>query len=103
MAERQLLVDRVAVDRQAGRLPDADVVPRGVRLPLVREIQPERRGTDCGPQLEARGLHQLLGELATYRVGDVDLAPLECGEPRGFVGYHPQHDALYTRRLAPVL
>ena len=57
----------------------------------------------CRLQGEPGGLLQLLGQLATDRVRDVHLSALECGEPRGLVGDHPQHQPLHGRALAPVL
>ena len=41
MAERQRLVDGLAVDRQAGRLPHALIMPRRFRVPLIGEVEPE--------------------------------------------------------------
>src|SRR5262249_53525600 len=43
-----------------------------------------------------------LGMGPVQEVGDVHLAALERGRPRGFVRDAPQHEPLHGRRLAPV-
>ena len=45
---------------------------------------------------------QLRGQLAADRVGDVDLAALQCGKPCRLFGDHLQHQPLHADRLAPV-
>ncbi len=103
MAERQRLVDRVVVERVFRGEPHPLVVPRRLRIPLLGEIQPIGRRTDGRPQRQSRRALQFLGQLGADRIGDVDLATLQCGESRRLIGDHPQHDALHARRLAPVL
>ena len=91
MAERQSLVDALAVDGQAGGEPHPLVVPWRLRVPLVGEVEPEWCLDDGRLQAEPLGALELLGELAADGVGDVDLAALERGQPRGLVRDHPEH------------
>src|SRR5215470_6261095 len=63
MAERQGLVDRGAVDGEAGGESDALVVPRRLRIPLIGEIEPEGRLDDSRLEGEPRRPLQLFGEL----------------------------------------
>ena len=103
VAERQRLVDGLAVDGQARRQPHALVVPWRLRVPLVGEVDPERRRDDGGLEGEPLRALQLLGELAADRVDDVDLAALQRRQPRRLVVDRLEHQALDARGLAPVL
>jgi hypothetical protein len=52
---------------------------------------------------EVRGPLDLLGERASDRVGHVDLAALERGQPRRLVRDHLEDEPLHGRDLSPVL
>ena len=78
-------------------------MPRGLGIPLVGEVEPERALDDGGLQREARRALELLGELAANRVGQVHLAALQRGQPGRLVGDDAQDQPLHARRLPPVL
>ena len=102
MAERDGLVDALAIERQRHGLAHPRVVPGRFRIPLIGEIDPERRVDHHRLQREPRRALQLLGQLAADRVGEIDLAALQRREPRGLVGNHLPDQLLHGGRLAPV-
>src|SRR5215471_6974149 len=73
-AQKQRLAHPVAIEREIGRLPHPQIVPRRFRVPLLGEVDPARRLQDHGLQAEPRRPPQLLGKLTPDRVGDVNLA-----------------------------
>src|SRR5262249_52794074 len=77
--------------------------PWRLRIPLIGKVQPERRLHDDRFGGEAARTLDLLGEFSGHRIGDVDLAPLECREPRRLVWDQPKDQALHVRDLAPIL
>ena len=79
------------------------VVPRRLRVPLVSEVDPLCRLTDVGLQRQPRGPPEILGQRTANRVGDVHLAALQRGQPRGLVRDRLQDKPLHVRRLSPVL
>ena len=68
------------------RKPNPRIVPGRLVIPLIGEVEPERALDDRRLQGETFGALDLLGELATDRVGNIDLAILECGKPRRLIG-----------------
>ena len=97
------LVDRVAIDGDAGRLPHAAVVPGRLGVPLIQEVEPvhavQQRRLDGDPR---RAL-EILGHRPAEEVGDVHLAGLHGDRPRGLVGDAPHDQVLHRRLLAPVV
>src|SRR6266545_4032723 len=82
-AERLGLVERLAVDGVARGLAHAPVVPGRLWIPLVREIEPEDRGSyRARDELESGAALDVLGHGAGQEIGDVDLAVLEGGRAR---------------------
>jgi len=102
VTERLGLVDRLAVDGEIGRQADAAVRPRRLGIPLVGKDEPLAGGWNEGRELQPGRAHELFGEWAADRVGDVGLATLEHGEPRGVFRDGAEDEALDGRRLAPV-
>ena len=102
-AERLGLVDRVAIEGHARRLPHLGVVPGRLRVPLLGEVEPERSLQHGGLELQARRATHLLCQRPADRVDDVRLAALERGQPRRLVGNDPEHQAPDAGALAPVL
>src|SRR5207245_3678950 len=100
---RVSLIHRLPVDRVVGCQTDASIVPRRLRVPLVWEIDPEGGLADVRLERQPRAPADLLGQGTADRVGDIDLAALQAGQPRGLVGDRFQRQALHVRRLAPVL
>jgi len=70
---------------------------------LLREIDPVRGRADRRLEDKTRRLLDVLGQLAADRVGDIDLAALQGGDPRRLVRDDPEDEALDGRRLAPEL
>src|SRR5215472_7801966 len=102
VAERDRFVHALAVDRQASGAAHALVVPWRFRVPLVGEIDPLRRRRDDRLEGQPRRALQLFGELTADRVDDVDLAALQCRQPRRLFGDRLEHQALDARGLAPI-
>ncbi len=102
-AQRQSLVYALGVDRQPGRPPDTHIVPGRLRVPLLGEIHPVWRGADRCLQGQARRLLHFFREFRPDRQSDIDLAPLQRGQPRRLVGDHAHDDTLHAGGLAPVL
>ena len=102
VAEGQRLVDAFAVDRQAGRFADPLVVPRRFRVPLVGKGQPERGRRIDRLQGQPGAMSHFFREFAADRIGDVDLAALQRGQPGRLVRDHLHHDPLDGRVLAPI-
>ena len=96
------LVDRLAVDGEAGGKPQAPVVPRRLRVPLLGEVQEEDRVRPHGHESQTGRAPHVLGDGAVEEVGDVDLAALEGGGARRLVRDAFQDQALDARHLAPV-
>ena len=78
-------------------------MPRRFRIPLIGKVYVEHALDDRRLEGQPGCALQLFGQLAADRIDDVDLAALECREPRGLVRYHLEDQALYARRLAPIL
>ena len=101
-AEGLGVADRLAVDGEARRQPDAPVRPQRARRPLVGEHQEEQAVRAHGGQRQARRAPDVVGDGPVEVVGDVDLAALERGRARRLVGDAAQDQALHGGRLAPV-
>ncbi len=102
IAEEQRLVHSIPVERQIGRLTHPQIMPGRFGIPLLGKIDPVRRLSDDRLEGEPRGAANAVGKLAADRIGDVDLAALQCREPRQFIGDDPHHQALDARGLAPI-
>ena len=100
-AERLGLVERLAVDGEAGGQPHALVGPGRLRIPLVREIEPED-AEERRHQAKPRRALDVLGGGPAQEKGDVDFSALERGGARGLVGQAPEDEPLDGRSLAPV-
>src|SRR6185437_11935190 len=81
-AERQRLVDAVAIDRKARGPAHPLVMPWRLLIPLIDEGKPERRGNDDRLQRETCRAAQLFRQLTAHRIDDVDLAACERCETR---------------------
>jgi hypothetical protein len=103
VAEGERLVDRRAIDGEARGEAYTPVVPGQLRVPLLGDVEPERRLDDRGLEGEPRRLLQLLGQLSADRVGDVDLAALERGHRVASSGMTRSTSRFHARRLPPVL
>src|SRR5262249_17392252 len=77
MTKRESLVHRLAIEGQGYGLAHALIVPRRILVPLFGKIQPEWRRADRRLDAEARRALQLIGEFATDRIGNIDLATLQ--------------------------
>src|SRR5437588_4752933 len=102
MAQRERVIGALAVDREIRRPAYPLVMPGRLRIPLLGKVQRECSLDERWLEREPRRLLQLLGKLAADRIGDVDLAALQCSEPRGLVVDHLEDKTLQARRLAPV-
>jgi len=102
VAEGLGLVDRLPVDGEVGGQAHAVIRPRRLGIPLVGEDEPLVGGKDERCQLEPGRAHELLGEGAADRIGDVGLAPLEHGEPGRVLRDDAEDEALDRGSLAPV-
>src|SRR3989442_4832555 len=102
-AERLGLVERLPVDGVARGLAYAPVVPGRLRVPLVREIEPENRGRyRARDELESGTALNVLGHRAGQEIGDVDLAGPYGGRARRLLGQAPKDESLDVGDLAPV-
>src|SRR5216683_4118715 len=90
-----------SIARLAG-LPHPHIMPWRSRIPLLREIDPER-GRVARLEGEPGCALQLLGKLAADPIDAVDLATLERRQSRRTVGDALEHQAFDARRLAPIL
>ena len=102
-AEGLGLVEGLPVDGEARGLAHAPVVPGRFRVPLVREIEPEDRGSDrARDELESGTPLDVLGHGAGQEIGDVHLAVLEGRRARRLLGQTPVDEPLDVGDLAPV-
>src|SRR5581483_4823562 len=101
-AERLRLRQRTAVDGVAGGEANAAVRPRRLRIPLIEEIEEERRDTARERQPQARVTLDLLRLGRVEQVGDVDLPALQHGHARERLRHHLEDEPLDGRHLAPV-
>jgi len=78
-------------------------VPRGLRVPLVQEVEPvdavEQRGDDA----DAGRALEIGGDGPAEEIGQIHLAGLHRGGARGLVGDRAHHEPLHLRSLAPVV
>src|SRR5262245_59899894 len=102
ITERERIVHGLAIDGQGHRLTYALIVPGRIRIPLFRKIEPERRRANRSLDSYSRRALQLLGQLATDGIGDIDLATLQGRQPRGFSGDHFEHQLLDSVDLTPI-
>ena len=102
IAERQRLVDALAVDREAGGLAYPLVMPRRFRVPLLGESEPEGALDHRRLEAEPGSALQLLGQFAADRIDDIDLAAGQRGKPGRLVGNDLEHQPFDAWRLAPI-
>src|SRR5262245_40065692 len=95
------LVVALTIDGEAGGLTDAPVVPGRLRVPLVEEVDPERRVERGVLKRQPGRSTKLFGERTADQVGYVDLAALQRDQPRRLVRDHPEDQPLDARSLAP--
>ena len=101
-AERLRLAEGLTIERVAGGQPHAPVVPRRLRVPLVEVVEVVRADAAREGQLERRILLDVLRLRSVEEVGQVHLAALEHGHPRGGLGHALVDQPLDRGHLAPV-
>jgi len=101
--EARRLVDPLAVQRVVGGEPNALVVPRGLRIPLLGELDPEDRGVLARHDLELGVLLDALGVNAVESVGDVGFAGLQHQGAGGGFGDAAHDQRLDARHAPPIL
>ncbi len=77
-------------------------MPGRFRVPLLRQVDPEHAGGFGGHELHPRRLPDIVGHGPGQEIGDVHVALLERGGPRGLLGHAAEDESLDRGRLPPV-
>ena len=101
-AQRLRVAQGLTIDGVVGGQSHPPVVPRGFRIPLIEEVQVEDGDAAGEGQLEVGITLDLLRLGDVAEVGNVDLAPLQHGEPRGALRHALVDQPLHRGDLPPV-